>query len=488
MSFNSTFIYSNNIKEYKLSLQFSKFFIPYIQLNEFVFDLLYDNKTFRFNYPQSNPFILESFYLLKKGNNKISLTILFPSGEKYYKLGKGEIQIYKEDLDYKYSFHKMINFILYKEQFKLMGIDIQKFKNEKPVGQILVDGKLDKIIDKSPNKKKLNYISLKKKSEHNLKNIDEYFEKIIFNNKKKDLLKQNKEKEKENNILNTSFKNLSLISNKSNNDEKEDEINIEKLFTDINLILSNLQDLQENKNIPDDIELQRKLYFKLLKEKENITQLYNETIKNISESNKKLKEKTKKLFTDYLQKKEEYKKNKKEIKEQLIYSYNKSNEIKQNNKSNKEIFQKIKENEKNIENKLNNNSILDINDINAMIDILNILKKCPNNISEKLDKNEKEELEKILNKRPINHKLEMQNNENFLKKESEKIIIEIERITNKNFNDNIIRQMEIIQISNNEYLFDNIKLVLFFKNNELITNDNENFESWLIRNFKITNK
>ena len=188
------------------------------------------------------------------------------------------------------------------------------------------------------------------------------------------------------------------------------------------------------------------------------------------------------------QKKEEYKKNKKEIKEQLIYSYNKSNEIKQNNKSNKEIFQKIKENEKNIENKLNNNSILDINDINAMIDILNILKKCPNNISEKLDKNEKEELEKILNKRPINHKLEMQNNENLMKKESEKIIIEIERITNKNFNDNIIRQMEIIQISNNEYLFDNIKLFLFFKNNELITKDNENFESWLIRNFKITNK
>ena len=329
---------------------------------------------------------------------------------------------------------------------------------------------------------------MKKKSEHNLKNIDEYFEKIIFNNKKKDLLKQNKEKEKENNILNTSFKNLSLISNKSNNDEKEDEINIEKLFTDINLILNNLQDLQENKNIPDDIELKRKLYFKLLKEKENITQLYNETIKNISESNKKLKEKTKKLFTDYLQKKEEYKKNKKEIKEQLIYSYNKSNEIKQNNKSNKEIFQKIKENEKNIENKLNNNSILDINDINAMIDILNILKKCPNNISEKLDKNEKEELEKILNKRPINHKLEMQNNENLMKKESEKIIIEIERITNKNFNDNIIRQMEIIQISNNEYLFDNIKLFLFFKNNELITKDNENFESWLIRNFKITNK
>jgi hypothetical protein len=123
-----------------------------------------------------------------------------------------------------------------------------------------------------------------------------------------------------------------------------------------------------------------------------------------------------------------------------------------------------------------------------MIDILNILKKSPNNISEKLDKNEKEELEKILNKRPINHKLEMQNNENLMKKESEKIIIEIERITNKNFNDNIIRQMEIIQISNNEYLFDNIKLFLFFKNNELITKDNENFESWLIRNFKITNK
>ena len=75
-----------------------------------------------------------------------------------------------------------------------------------------------------------------------------------------------------------------------------------------------------------------------------------------------------------------------------------------------------------------------------------------------------------------------------MKNESDKIIMEIEKITNKNYCDNIIRPMEIIQISNNEYLFDNIKLVLFFKNNELITNDNENFESWLIRNFKITNK
>ena len=487
MSFNSTFIYSNNIKEYKLSLQFSKFFIPYIQLNEFVFDLIYDNKTFRFNYPQSNPFILESYNLLKKGNNQIYLTILYPSGEKYYKLGKGEIQIYKEDLDYKYSFHKMINFILYKEQFKLMGIDIQKFKNEKPVGQILVDGKLEKIIDKS-NKKKLNYISLKKKSNHNLKNIDEYFEKIILNNKKKDTIKQNKEKEYENNILNTSFKNLSLISNQSNNDDKEEEIQIEKLFTDINSILNNLHNLQENKNIPDDIESQRKLYLKLLEEKENITHLYNETIKNISESNKQLKEKTKKIFTNYLQEKEEYKNNKKQIKQQLIYTFNKSNEIKQNIKSNQEIIQKIKEKEKDIENKLNSNSISDLHDINAMIDILNILKKCPNNILEKLDTKEKEELEKILNERPINHKLEIQNNEILMKNESEKIIMEIEKITNKNFSENIIRPMEIIQISNNEYLFDNIKLVLLFKNNELITKDNEKFESWLIRNFKNTNK
>ena len=487
MSFNSALIYSHNIKEYKLSLQFSKFFIPYIQLNEFVFDLLYDNKTFRFNYPQTNPFILESYNLLKKENNKIYLTILCPSGEKYYKLGKGEILIFKEDLDYKYSFHKMINFILYKEQFKLMGIDIKNFKNDIPVGQILVDGKLEKIINKS-NKKTINYISLKKKSNNNLKNIDEYFEKIILNNKKKSTLNQNKEKENENNILNTSFKNLSLISNQSNNDEKEDEIKIETIFTNINLILNNLQDLQENKNIPSDIESQRKLYFKLLEEKENITHLYNELINNISESNKQLKEKTKKIFTNYLQEKEEYKNNKRQIKQQLIYTYNKSNEIKQNNKNNKELIQKIKENEKDIENKINSNSISDINDINAMIDILNILKKCPNNISEKLDTKEKEELGKILTKRPINHKLEIQNNAILMKNESDKIIMEIEKITNKNYCDNIIRPMEIIQISNNEYLFDNIKLVLFFKNNELITNDNENFESWLIRNFKITNK
>lgn len=151
MSFNSPLKLSNNIKEFKLNLQFSKIFIPYIDLKEFVFDLQFDNKTYRINYPQSNPFILESYNILKKGNN-IILKILFPSGEKYFKLGKGEIHIFKEDFDYKYSFQKLINFILYKEQFKQMGIDIQQFNNDKPVGQILVEGKLEKILEKSKKK------------------------------------------------------------------------------------------------------------------------------------------------------------------------------------------------------------------------------------------------------------------------------------------------------------------------------------------------
>ena len=69
------------------------------------------------------------------------------------------------------------------------------------------------------------------------------------------------------------------------------------------------------------------------------------------------------------------------------------------NKKFQENFQKIKENEKYIESKFNNFSPSDNKDINAIIDILNILKKCPNNISEKLGKNQSEELEKILKKR-----------------------------------------------------------------------------------------
>ena len=47
--------------------------------------------------------------------------------------------------------------------------------------------------------------------------------------------------------------------------------------------------------------------------------------------------------------------------------------------------------------------------------------------------------------------------------------------------------MEIIQVSNNQYLFDKIKLFLLFKNNQLFTKDGENFEKWLIKNFGISN-
>ena len=480
MSFNSPLKLCNNIKEFKMNLRFSKFFIPYIELKEFVFDLQYDNKIYRFNYPQSSPFILESFNILKKGNNIIYLTILFPSGEKYFKLGKGEIHILKEDLDYRYSFQKLINFILYKEQFKQMGIDINQFKNDKPVGQILVEGKLEKILEKPKKKKKVKYISLKKFHDRNVNNINESFEKIFINHK------QIKESEN-NNILNTSFKNISLTSNQSLDESEENELKIEKIFTDINIIINNIQDLYDNKKMTSDIESQRKLYFKLIEEKENIINMYNEAIKNITDENRKLKEKTKKKFTNYLQEKEEYKNNKKEIKQQLIYTYNKSNEIKQTNKKFQENFQKIKENEKFIESKLNNFSPSDNNDINAMIDILNILKKCPNNISEKLDKNESEELEKILKKRKINHRFEIQNNHSESKNEGENIIKEIERITNEYYSDNIIKPMEIIQVSNNQYLFDKIKLFLLFKNNQLFTKDGENFEKWLIKNFGISN-
>ena len=149
-------------------------------------------------------------------------------------------------------------------------------------------------------------------------------------------------------------------------------------MTDINIIINNIQDLYNNKKMTSDIESQRKLYFKLIEEKENIINMYNEAIKNIKDENRKLKEKTKKKFTNYLQEKEEYKNNKKEIKQQLIYTYNKSNEIKQTNKKFQENFQKIKENEKYIESKFNNFSPSDNKDINAIIDILNILKKCPN--------------------------------------------------------------------------------------------------------------
>ena len=192
--------------------------------------------------------------------------------------------------------------------------------------------------------------------------------------------KQIKESEN-NNILNTSFKNISLTSNQSldeNEENEENELKIEKIFTDINIIINNIQDLYDNKKMTSDIESQRKLYFKLIEEKENIINMYNEAIKNITDENRKLKEKTKKKFTNYLQEKEEYKNNKKEIKQQLIYTYNKSNEIKQTNKKFQENFQKIKENEKYIESKFNNFSPSDNKDINAIIDILNILKKCPN--------------------------------------------------------------------------------------------------------------
>ena len=73
-----------------------------------------------------------------------------------------------------------------------------------------------------------------------------------------------------------------------------------------------------------------------------------------------------------------------------------------------------------------------------------------------------------------------------LEEESEKIIDSIEAIVNSNFNQKKIPRIKIEQIDCYSYLFNDIKVVLYYDDNTntLRCEDGKDFELWLLETFK----
>ena len=508
MSLNKKIKNIEKIKDCKLQLSFSNLLIPCFTLNNCQIEINYNNSSYRITYPQKNPFIMKFNNPFNAKGNKIQFSILYNVDNKIIRIGKGDFYVYKK---YFYSnnlsFQKWAYFILNNNQLNLIDIETNILKAEMLKGQIFIDGKLlDSNLTYNELKDKTISDMLKnvpQKKERLSQNISEKYKNVIDGDKKifKQLKTLDKKKYEDNKInfkddfINNNFlsENLSNFSFSDINDINNENINtLESFIEKSTQFINQLKILNTDLFIPDNIEEQRRIYFKILNESNNLSKEYNEQINSIRRINKELKEKTKQIHLKYVLEKEKYNNEKKEYIKKSS-SFNKElNLQKEKMEKLKTNYDKILNKEKEINEKYNLNliEIPDNKDINIMIDILNTLKKSNLDITKKLNKKEAFELNEILKKRDFTYSNDNknENNENEEEYDNDPIVSSIEEIVNRNFIMNLIPMIKIEQIDNNNYLFNNKKVYLLFDNQnktQLKTNEGKDFELWLIENFSI---
>lgn len=319
--------------------------------------------------------------------------------------------------------------------------------------------------------------------------------------------------------------NLNFFNNKINKNFNNDLINKlkgikikDQLFQN-----KNLKDINTDflKNISSNIDIKEqelnKIYQNYYNAKNKEIELLKEKgiqkYKNYIEIKKALKV----AQIEYEENKKKYEKIKKDINAEFQKVIDSHNDYLKNN-SNKalnELFfslsfkesdyfnNKFINNNNNVNN-LNAKKNIKDNDLETMIEILSSLPSDKIDILKGLTNLEKQDAVLIINSN-LNKDLEEEknifNNENYnfdendIKnenddssedKESNTIIQIIEKCVNSYYNKKLIPKIQIEQIDTYHYTFENLKVELTLdpnKENNLITSEGENFESWLVKNF-----
>ena len=319
--------------------------------------------------------------------------------------------------------------------------------------------------------------------------------------------------------------NLNFFNNKINKNFNNDLINKlkgikikDQLFQN-----KNLKDINTDflKNISSNIDIKEqelnKIYQNYYNAKNKEIELLKEKgiqkYKNYIEIKKALKV----AQIEYEENKKKYEKIKKDINAEFQKVIDSHNDYLKNN-SNKalnELFfslsfkesdyfnNKFINNNNNVNN-LNAKKNIKDNDLETMIEILSSLPSDKIDILKGLTNLEKQDAVLIINSN-LNKDLEEEknifNNENYnfdendIKnenddssedKESNTIIQIIEKCVNSYYNKKLIPKIQIEQIDTYHYTFENLKVELTLdpnKENNLITSEGKNFESWLVKNF-----
>ncbi len=450
-------------------------------------ELIYENKSLKFNYPLLEP--LKISFSQKFITDKINLI-----------LSVAELINKKNKLIFRADF--VVNKSIFLEGSskyeKILTLIPTDYKETKKAGKIYMEIQL-------------------------LDSFDEWKKNTKRNSNKKSNKKVNNSSNKKLNDQHDFDDNISLVNLSNIEEGNLSEINIENYQEILNIdYINQIKNLIENEYqriLPTDINSLKKFNEALYNKYRDLGNQYNEIIKNINSKNEDIRNKAINYWNNYKELKKNLYKKRMELKNNKMKLENEKNK---NNAENEEIsknFQKLKNDKELILNKLSNGG--GINDANNLAVIssgtnnsdIKMLSDAVKKISSlgydiidgmKLNEEERKLLSVILginlcdnikNEEEENEKSEKENmeyyDENNIKEDFEfgnKIVALIERDVNELYSRKLIHQIKIDQIDAITYSFsdDNKEKNVSFKieNNNLFCIDSgESFTVWLLSNF-----
>ena len=508
--------------ECRINFILSKIFIPGSEYDKYTIDIISNGENYRVKYPMTDSLTIPLKNIFTNDRNTIGIIIMTQEGQKYRKLAKGEINIYKKYfLSEKLEVEKFIHLDLCKPQLDKNKFGSNILNAMSAMGKIYFKALL---IDPELNESRLNQNQETKSiinKTSNLKNSQVLKNNIKMYLTNRDKLSSNKTERfksitnKEAELLLSLNKDPKNKSKKNKNDEddsledvpldeklysdglsdisvsiieglEDDCVKIEEVNSEMNNFVNKIKTLFDEKfeqMLPTNNE-ELKLYVnKITKQIQLIAENYITNIEQLQDINNKIKQQAKIYYEKYKEKKKVFKKERKELKKknQIL-----ENEINNNIEGNKQIKGKfddfrgelsyfksligIKE-----ENKVDE-------DIIAMVDILNMIKN-EIDITAGLDENQKLALDQVMTK----YKDKIDDDKDLLS--SSLIIDKIELVVNDLYQEGKIDNIEIKQNTEIEYEFNNHVVCLRLdKETLMVEKENLTLEKWLLKNFGIKKK
>lgn len=270
----------NSEYDCKLSFVLSKLFIPGFESDNYIIDISYDGENYRLKYPMTEAFVIPLKNIFDSDRNTLNLVVMTKQAQKYKKIAKGEINIYKKYfINLKLNIEKFIHLELYKSQIDKMSIGSTLINAMSVMGKIFLKAAL---IDPDLNESKTNNLNNNSNKQLDNKKINNYLAKdksisiftkstglkntqILRNNIKNYLLKKNKisstkterfgsliikEKEFLNKLKKDRFNESYICNNKDNNNNTDkksiNDKNHDESFEDIPI-----DEKQFNDNLSD---------------------------------------------------------------------------------------------------------------------------------------------------------------------------------------------------------------------------------------------
>lgn len=431
----------------------------------------------------------------------ISIIIMMTMGQKYKKIAKGEINIYKKYFQGdNVQTEKWVYLTLFQTQLENMGHNTDIIKAELNKGKIYMKLTLlqpisqfkDVPLTKEPIQanKTERYRSIVENSNEFLKKIKNKKPNEIMEDLYEDI---NKSKEFDDGLSDLS---ISIID--TEDEEKKEALDLKGLVTD-DMLLYNLKKSLEMKGphgLPRDLDKLKQLNEVLLSKFLELSKSYNESLTTYNSQNEELRQKAKKIY-------EEYKEIKKEVYKGRVELKKKNEELKKDIATNAEQNKKLSndinsiktelkyfKHEMGIEQENENEKKKDDSEINFLSNVLLKIYSEGYDIfsGSNLSLDERTKLKYLLK---IGDGFE--NNPNEEDEDlgddhtSNMIVGLIENDVNDLYMKKRINNVKIDQINVYTYNFEdmnnNKQVTLTIVNNELVTSTGAPFTEWLLENF-----